>query len=103
MKFVQISDLHVGGLFKQDAFNTLVEEINELNPDAIIISGDLTDEGLIFQFKKAADEIKKFRCPHLIIFPGNHDYRHTGYLFFKSIFLHHQKKYMNSNQKRIML
>ena len=53
MKFVQISDLHVGGLFKQEAFNMLVDEINDLNPDAIIISGDLTDEGLIFQFKKS--------------------------------------------------
>ena len=86
MKFVQISDLHVGGLFKQEAFNTLVEEINELNPDAIIISGDLTDEGLIFQFKKASEEIKKFTCPNLIIFPGNHDYRHTGYLLFQEYF-----------------
>ncbi|MDF2738568.1 MAG: hypothetical protein K0S93_2429, partial [Nitrososphaeraceae archaeon] len=28
MKFVQISDLHIGGLFKQEAFNMLVEEIN---------------------------------------------------------------------------
>ncbi|HKG89990.1 MAG TPA: metallophosphoesterase, partial [Nitrososphaeraceae archaeon] len=44
MKFVQISDLHIGGLFKQDAFNTIVQEVNnDLKPDAIIISGDLTD------------------------------------------------------------
>ncbi|MFB5600898.1 MAG: metallophosphoesterase family protein [Nitrososphaeraceae archaeon] len=86
MKFVQISDLHIGSLFKQDSFNTLVKEINELNPEAIIISGDLTDEGLIFQFKKVSDEIKKFTCPNVIVFPGNHDYRHTGYLVFKKFF-----------------
>ena len=92
MKFVQISDLHIGGLFKQEAFNMLVEEINELKPDAIIISGDLTDEGLIFQYQKASDEIKKFECPHLIIFPGNHDYRHTGYLVFKQFFPSSSKK-----------
>ena len=92
MKFVQISDLNIGGLFKQEAFNMLVGEINELNPDAIIISGDLTDEGLIFQFKKASDEIKKFTCPHLILFPGNHDYRHTGYLIFKQFFPSSSKK-----------
>ncbi|MGI0052120.1 MAG: metallophosphoesterase family protein, partial [Nitrososphaeraceae archaeon] len=92
MKFVQISDLHVGGLFKQEAFNMLVDEINDLNPDAIIISGDLTDEGLIFQFKKASDELKKFTCPHLIIFPGNHDYRHTGYLLFQKYFPTSSKK-----------
>jgi 3',5'-cyclic AMP phosphodiesterase CpdA len=92
MKIVQISDLHIGGLFKQEAFNTLVEEVNELKPDALIISGDLTDEGLIFQFKKASEEIKKFTCPQIIIFPGNHDYRHTGYLIFKQFFPSSSKK-----------
>src|ERR671920_661811 len=86
MQFVQISDMHIGGLFKQDAFNTIVQEVNDLKPDAIIISGDLTDEGLIFQFEQASKEIKKFDCPNLIIFPGNHDYRHTGYLLFKKYF-----------------
>ena len=40
--------MHIGGLFKQDAFNTIVQEVNnDLKPDAIIISGDLTDDGLI--------------------------------------------------------
>jgi 3',5'-cyclic-AMP phosphodiesterase len=87
MKFVQISDLHIGGLFKQDAFNTIVQEVNnDLKPDAIIISGDLTDDGLLFQFQQARTEINKFNCSNLIIFPGNHDYRHTGYLLFKKFF-----------------
>ena len=69
MQFVQISDMHIGGLFKQDAFNTIVQEVNNLKPDAIIISGDLTDEGLIFQFQQAHTEIKKFNCSSLIVFP----------------------------------
>ncbi len=87
MRFVQISDLHIGGLFKQDAFDTMVEEINnDLKPDVIIVSGDLTDDGLIFQFEQARNEIKKLKCDNLIIFPGNHDYRHTGYLLFKEFF-----------------
>jgi 3',5'-cyclic-AMP phosphodiesterase len=86
MQFVQLSDLHVGGLFKEEAFDTIVEEVNNLKPDAIIISGDLTDDGLIFQFQQAQKEIRKFDCPNLIIFPGNHDYRHTGYLLFRKFF-----------------
>jgi 3',5'-cyclic AMP phosphodiesterase CpdA len=87
MKLVQISDLHIGGLFKQDAFNTIVKEVNDdLNPDVIIISGDLTDDGLLFQFEQARKEIDRFNCPNLIVFPGNHDYRHTGYLLFKKFF-----------------
>jgi 3',5'-cyclic-AMP phosphodiesterase len=87
MKLVQISDLHIGGLFKQDAFNTIVKEVNDdLKPDVIIISGDLTDDGLLFQFEQARKEIDRFNCPSLIVFPGNHDYRHTGYLLFKKFF-----------------
>jgi 3',5'-cyclic-AMP phosphodiesterase len=86
MQFVQISDLHIGGLFKGDVFDTIAEEVNDLKPDAIIISGDLTDDGLIFQFQQAQKEIKKFNCHNLIVFPGNHDYRHTGYLLFRKFF-----------------
>jgi 3',5'-cyclic AMP phosphodiesterase CpdA len=87
MKLVQISDLHIGGLFKQDAFNTIVKEVNDdLKPDVIIISGDLTDDGLLFQFEQARKEIDRFNCTNLIVFPGNHDYRHTGYLLFKKFF-----------------
>jgi 3',5'-cyclic AMP phosphodiesterase CpdA len=90
MQFVQISDLHIGGLFKEDAFNTIVEEVNSLKPDAIIVSGDLTDDGLIFQFQNAHREIKRLNCSNVIIFPGNHDYRHTGYLLFKKFFSSNQ-------------
>lgn len=86
MQIVQLSDLHVGGLFKEDAFNTIVNEVNELSPDVVIISGDLTDDGLIFQFQQAHSLIQKIKCPNLIALPGNHDYRHTGYLLFKKFF-----------------
>jgi 3',5'-cyclic AMP phosphodiesterase CpdA len=86
MRFVQISDLHIGGLFKPDSFNTIVEEVNNLKPDAIIVSGDLTDDGLLFQFQQARTEINRLMCSNLIVFPGNHDYRHTGYLLFKRFF-----------------
>jgi len=86
MQFVQISDLHIGGLFKKNVFDIIVDEVNSLKPTAIIVSGDLTDDGLIFQFQQAKKEIEKFNCPNLIVFPGNHDYRHTGYLLFKKFF-----------------
>jgi len=87
VRIIQISDLHVGGLFKQETFDTLVREVNtDLKPDVLIISGDLTDDGLYFQFEKARRELSKFKCKNMIIFPGNHDYRHTGYLLFREFF-----------------
>ncbi|NOJ28954.1 MAG: metallophosphoesterase [Nitrososphaeraceae archaeon] len=87
MRLVQLSDIHFGSLFRQDVYDLLVDEINnEIKPDVLIITGDLTDDGLLFQFKKIHEEIKKFECQNKIILPGNHDYRHTGYLLFKKFF-----------------
>jgi Icc protein len=86
MQIVQLSDIHIGSLFDQDVFDSLVEEVNNLKPDAIIITGDLTDDGLLFQFKRAQFEIDKLVCPNKIVLAGNHDYRHTGYLVFKKFF-----------------
>ena len=64
MKIYQSLNLHIGGLFKQSAFDTLVSELNEdIKPDLLIVSGDLTDEGLIFQFEKA----KKRKLEDLIV------------------------------------
>ncbi|HZA06200.1 MAG TPA: metallophosphoesterase [Nitrososphaeraceae archaeon] len=86
MQLVQLSDIHIGTFFKQQVFDTVVEEVNKLNPDAIIITGDLTDEGLLFQFEYAHAQIKRFTCSNIIVLAGNHDYRHTGYLIFKKFF-----------------
>ncbi len=70
----------------QKAFDTVVDEVNKLEPDALIVTGDLTDDGLLFQFEKARNELKRFTCPNIILLAGNHDYRHTGYLLFKKFF-----------------
>ena len=90
MKLVQLSDLHIGGAyFNQAILDTIIDEVNnKLKPDAILITGDLTDDGLISQFERARIEINKLvdRCPNVLILPGNHDYRHTGYLLFKKFF-----------------
>ena len=46
MKIVQLSDVHFGAQFRDDIFNQVIDEVNELSPDAVIITGDLTNEGL---------------------------------------------------------
>jgi 3',5'-cyclic AMP phosphodiesterase CpdA len=86
MRIVQLSDIHVGSLFIQQAFDSVVDEVNKLQPDAIILTGDLTDEGILPQFEKARKEIGRFDCKDIIVLAGNHDYRHTGYLLFKKFF-----------------
>jgi predicted MPP superfamily phosphohydrolase len=49
MLLIQLSDLHIGGpYFKQEIFDTIVYEVkNTLKPDVILITVDLTDEGLL--------------------------------------------------------
>ena len=86
MIIVQISDLHVGSQFLEEKFNVLVNEINELNPDVIVITGDLTNEGLMKEYEKCKSLLTKFNTKKIIAISGNHDYRNTGYLLFKKFF-----------------
>jgi len=86
MQIVQISDLHVGSQFLQEKFDILVDEVNELNPDVIVITGDLTNQGLMKEYKKCKLLLEKFNTKKIITISGNHDYRNTGYLLFKKFF-----------------
>jgi len=86
MLLVQLSDIHVGSQFQEPVFETVISEVNELKPDAILISGDLTNEGLIKEYEKCKKLISRFRCKKIIAISGNHDYRNSGYLAFKKYF-----------------
>ena len=86
MLIIQISDLHVGSQFLQDKFDQLVDEVNQLHPDVIVITGDLTNEGLIQEYEKCKTLLTKFNTKKIIAISGNHDYRNTGYLLFKKLY-----------------
>ena len=86
MIIVQLSDLHVGSQFLPEVFETLVEEVNGLHPDVIVITGDLTNEGLMKEYEECKSLLTKFNAKKIISISGNHDYRNTGYLLFKRFF-----------------
>ena len=86
MIIVQLSDIHVGSQFQEDVFETVISEVNGLKPDVILISGDLTNEGLIKEYEKCKKLISRFNCKKIISISGNHDYRNSGYLAFKKYF-----------------
>ena len=48
----------MGSQFIQEKFDILVKEVNELNPDAIIITGDLTNECLMKEYEKCKSLLK---------------------------------------------
>ena len=86
MIIVQISDLHVGSQFLSEKFEILVNEINQLNPDYIVVTGDLTNEGLMKEYEQCKALLTKINAKKIITISGNHDYRNTGYLLFKKYF-----------------
>jgi 3',5'-cyclic AMP phosphodiesterase CpdA len=81
-----MSDVHCGPLFSRTALRAAIKEINALSPEAVIITGDLTEDGVKSQFETAAKELRQLRAENVIYVSGNHDYRATGYLLFKHFF-----------------
>ncbi len=86
MKIVQLSDIHVGSQFQEEVFEKVIDEVNALKPDAVVITGDLTNEGLGGEYEKCKDLVSKLDVEKIIAISGNHDYRNTGYLVFKKYF-----------------
>ena len=63
----------------------IIERVNELQPDVVLVVGDLTAKGYRWEFEEAAGWLEQFRAPTIVI-PGNHDYRNVGYIHFQQLF-----------------
>ncbi len=82
-----ISDFHVGSYhFVANLMQRTVLELNELQPDLIVITGDLTNEGFRQEYMTAKSYIDDLECPRVVVVPGNHDSRNVGYLHFQELF-----------------
>ncbi len=83
----QISDIHCGSpYFIPDLLERSIQEINDLEPTAVVVSGDLTNAGYRQEFEAAAEYVRRFRCEHVMVIPGNHDSRNVGYVHFERLF-----------------
>src|ERR671929_1631176 len=83
----QISDIHCGSpYFIPDLLERSILEINDYEPTAIVVSGDLTDAGYRQEFEQAAEYVGRFECENLMMIPGNHDSRNVGYIHFERLF-----------------
>ncbi len=100
-KIIHISDLHFGTEEKKIA-DGLLADINFLNPDLVVISGDLTQRARNNQFKAAKEYLEKINFPKIVI-PGNHDVPLFD-IFNRFFFpLNRYKKYITENLNPIFV
>lgn len=69
---VQLSDLHLGAVYRPNSLARVVKKVNQLNPDIVIISGDLFD-GSDEKLSEFISVLKDFKATTIFV-PGNHDY-----------------------------
>jgi 3',5'-cyclic-AMP phosphodiesterase len=60
--------------------------VNELVPDVVVVSGDLTSNGFKDEYALARRYIDGIECESLVVIPGNHDSRNVGYVHFEELF-----------------
>ncbi|MDQ2910172.1 MAG: metallophosphoesterase, partial [Actinomycetota bacterium] len=87
LTIAQISDMHCGGLdFVPNLLERAIREINDLGPDIVICSGDLTTFGFKHEYALAKSYLEGIECDSVVVIPGNHDSRNVGYVHFEDMF-----------------
>ena len=82
-----LSDLHCGGqYFVPGLLERAIAEINDLRPDIVVCSGDLTTFGFKHEYEEARRYLDKVECEAMVVIPGNHDSRNVGYVHFEQLF-----------------
>jgi 3',5'-cyclic AMP phosphodiesterase CpdA len=74
LNLLHISDLHFGPPFLPEIGEVLLRKIEELSPDLLVISGDLTQRAKPKEFRAARAYLDRMlpMIPRVIV-PGNHD------------------------------
>jgi uncharacterized protein len=76
LKIAFASDIHLGTLIGPRRTNKIIQTINGLNPDLILLGGDIVDEDLGPVIRNnLGDSLKKLSAPFGVIgITGNHEY-----------------------------
>ena len=86
-RIAHISDLHCGSPhFVPTLLERAIMEINELEPGAVVCTGDLTTNGFRQEYAEARAYLDRFVAKALVVIPGNHDSRNVGYVHFEEQF-----------------
>jgi len=70
---VHISDVHLGPVYRQKSFTKIINKVNQIEPAAVFITGDLFD-GMEGDFSWLSPSFAKFKAPKGTYYSyGNHD------------------------------
>jgi 3',5'-cyclic AMP phosphodiesterase CpdA len=87
LTIAHVSDLHCGDPhFVPGLMERAITEINDLRPDLVVCSGDLTAFGFKNEYVAAKAYLDRIECEALVVIPGNHDSRNVGYVHFEDMF-----------------
>ena len=70
-RLLHLSDLHFGRV-RPELLDPLIARVNDLRPDLVAISGDLTQRARDWQFMRARELMDRIEAPCRVV-PGNHD------------------------------
>lgn len=71
IRIAHLSDVHFGA-HRPERLDSLMADITEAAPDAIAVSGDLTQNARVLEFEAAAAFLRALPAPAVVV-PGNHD------------------------------
>jgi len=73
-RIVQISDIHTGSVLRPSTLQKMVDEVNALNPDVIMFTGDLVNN-VADELVPYTETLSGLRAPYGVFsILGNHDY-----------------------------
>lgn len=73
-RIAQLTDLHIGPTLGREWLTAIVEQVNALNPDLVVITGDLVD-GSVEALRDHVAPLSGLRSKHGTFFvTGNHEY-----------------------------
>lgn len=77
-RIVQLSDFHIGPAFREAGVRLVVDKVNALNPDLIVITGDLID-GYVHELRPHVAPLADLKARDGVYFAtGNHEYYWGG-------------------------
>lgn len=74
-RIVQVSDSHIGATMDGKKFTQYMEEINKLEPDIVVVTGDFVDDSTKYEdMVEASNGLGKLKTKYGVYFSyGNHD------------------------------